>query len=112
MPIYAYRCQACQEETEALQKSSDAPLTTCKSCGAEALVKIISPVGVIFRGSGFHKNDYTGSGSKSGSGSSKPAESSAPASESAPSGDAPKTESKSESSGDSKPSGSGDNKVA
>lgn len=65
MPIYVYRCQSCQEYTEALQKVSDPLLTTCPNCGAEALTKVIAPVGVIFKGSGFHKNDYTAQSAKS-----------------------------------------------
>lgn len=72
MPIYVYRCQSCQEYTEALQKVSDPLLTTCPNCGAEALTKVIAPVGVIFKGSGFHKNDYTAQSAKSTS--SKPSE--------------------------------------
>lgn len=58
MPIYVYRCQSCAEYTEALQKASDPHLTTCQHCGAEALTRVVAPVGVIFKGSGFHKNDY------------------------------------------------------
>lgn len=65
MPIYVYRCQSCQEYTEALQKVSDPLLTTCSHCAAEALTKVIAPVGVIFKGSGFHKNDYTAQSAKS-----------------------------------------------
>ncbi len=71
MPIYVYRCQSCQEYTEALQKVSDPLLTQCSHCSAEALTKVIAPVGVIFKGSGFHKNDYTAQSAKSTS-SNKP----------------------------------------
>jgi putative FmdB family regulatory protein len=73
MPIYVYRCQECNEYTEALQKASDPLLKTCPHCQAEGLVKVIAPVGVIFKGTGFHKNDYSGK-SGAASGSSKPAE--------------------------------------
>lgn len=81
MPIYVYRCGSCQEYTEALQKASDAPLTLCPHCQSEALNRVIAPVGVIFKGSGFHKNDYSGksssaSGESANKGESKPAESS------------------------------------
>lgn len=71
MPIYVYKCGQCSEYHEALQKASDPLLTTCPFCQAEALTKVIAPVGVIFKGTGFHKNDYS---AKAGSGSaSKPA---------------------------------------
>lgn len=93
MPIYVYKCTECNEYCEALQKASDEPLKTCPQCKAEALIKVIAPVGVIFKGTGFHKNDYSGkssSSSKSSAAESKPAESttseSKPA-EAKPSGD-------------------------
>lgn len=71
MPIYVYKCGQCNEYHEALQKASDPLLTTCPFCQAEALTKVIAPVGVIFKGTGFHKNDYS---AKAGSSSSsKPA---------------------------------------
>ena len=60
MPIYVYRCEACQALTEALQKIGDAPLVECSHCKAMSLKKILSPVGIVFKGSGFHKNDYSG----------------------------------------------------
>lgn len=80
MPIYVYKCTECNEYCEALQKVSDEPLKTCPNCQAEALTKVIAPVGVIFKGTGFHKNDYSaksGSSSKPSSSESKPAESAA-----------------------------------
>ncbi|MBX3168430.1 MAG: zinc ribbon domain-containing protein [Candidatus Eremiobacteraeota bacterium] len=94
MPIYVYKCTECNEYCEALQKASDEPLKTCPNCQAEALTRVIAPVGVIFKGTGFHKNDYSGksgSSSKSAADESKPAETattseSKPA-ESKPSGD-------------------------
>lgn len=72
MPIYVYKCTECNEYHEALQKASDEPLKTCPFCQAEALTKVIAPVGVIFKGTGFHKNDY--SAKKSTASTSKPAE--------------------------------------
>lgn len=78
MPIYVYKCTECNEYCEALQKASDEPLKTCPNCQAEALIKVIAPVGVIFKGTGFHKNDYSGKSSNSASKpkteESKPAE--------------------------------------
>lgn len=72
MPIYVYRCEACSEVTEALQKLSDAPLSVCPACGNGSMRKLIAPAGVIFKGSGFHVNDYGGSGRRAATGSSEP----------------------------------------
>jgi len=56
MPTYEYECQACHERLEAVQKFSDTALTTCPKCGGE-LRKVFSAVGIVFKGSGFYKND-------------------------------------------------------
>lgn len=97
MPIYVYRCQQCNEYTEALQKASDPLLQTCPHCQAQALVKVIAPVGVIFKGTGFHKNDYSGKSGGS-AGASKPAET----------GDSKQAETKSEGAAASSTSSSSD----
>ena len=72
MPTYQYACTACGEQLEAVQSFTDSPLTECPACGG-ALRKVFSADGVVFKGSGFYKNDSR----KSGSSDSKPAESSA-----------------------------------
>ena len=60
MPTYGYRCTACGTEFERFQKMSDPPVTDC-DCGATGTVKkLIFPVGIQFKGSGFYVNDYTG----------------------------------------------------
>ena len=64
MPTYQYRCTECGEDLEAVQKFSDAPLTTCPACGGN-LRKVFNPVGVVFKGSGFYRTDSR-NGSKSG----------------------------------------------
>ncbi len=60
MPTYEYECQQCRERVEAVQKFSDASLTVCPLCGGE-LRKVFSAVGIVFKGSGFYKNDSRGS---------------------------------------------------
>lgn len=117
MPIYVYRCQQCNEYTEALQKASDELLKTCPLCQADALVKVIAPVGVIFKGTGFHKNDYSGKSSgssspKSDGAESKPAESKSDSAASAPSSDTGGASSSSSGGGDTGPKPSGGDKVA
>ena len=56
MPTYQYKCRQCEHELEAVQSFSDAPLTECPVCGG-ALRKVFSTVGVVFKGSGFYRND-------------------------------------------------------
>ena len=76
MPTYQYRCTECGEDLEAVQKFSDAPLTTCPVCGGR-LRKVFNAVGVVFKGSGFYRTDSRngskgGDGADSGSADKKP----------------------------------------
>jgi putative FmdB family regulatory protein len=66
MPTYQYRCTECGEDLEAVQKFSDAPLSTCPTCGGR-LRKVFNAVGVVFKGSGFYRTDSR-SGSANGDG--------------------------------------------
>lgn len=72
MPTYQYACTACDERLEVVQKFSDDPLTECPACSGR-LRKLFSPVGVVFKGSGFYKTDSRASAGKTGSSSSKDA---------------------------------------
>ena len=78
MPIYAYKCASCGFAKDVLQKVSDAPLTDCPECGAQAFAKQITAAGFQLKGSGWYATDFRG-GSKPASDSakteSKPAES-------------------------------------
>jgi len=82
MPTYAYRCASCSHQFDAVQKFSDAPLTTCPECGQEVR-RVFQPVGIVFKGSGWYINDSRGSDKSSGSekaaADSKPSADSAPA---------------------------------
>jgi putative FmdB family regulatory protein len=60
MPIYAYRCSACGHAKDVLQKLSDAPLSTCPSCGAEAFSKQVTAAGFQLKGSGWYVTDFRG----------------------------------------------------
>jgi len=86
MPTYEYECQSCHQRIEAVQKFSDAPLTTCEHCGGD-LKKVFSAVGIVFKGSGFYKNDSRGASSST----TPPASTPAPAASPAPSTPAPKS---------------------
>jgi putative FmdB family regulatory protein len=74
MPTYVYRCQSCATLREAVQKITDDPLTTCEDCGG-AVRRVLQPVGIVFKGSGFYVTDYkraeSGSNGKSASESGK-----------------------------------------
>ena len=77
MPTYEYACTECGDRTEVVQSIADAPLTTCTVCGGP-LRKVFSPVGIVFKGSGFYRTDSRGKPAKSdGESSKKPAEKSA-----------------------------------
>ena len=64
MPTYQYVCTECGEPLEVVQKFSDDPLTVCPACQGR-LRKVFSPVGVVFKGSGFYKTDSRSSSSSS-----------------------------------------------
>jgi putative FmdB family regulatory protein len=66
MPTYGYRCTTCSHEFERFQKISDPAVTACESCG-ETVKKILYPVGIQFKGSGFYVNDYAAKPAKSDS---------------------------------------------
>lgn len=56
MPTYQYACTTCEQELEAVQKFTDDALTDCPQCTGR-LRKVFSAVGVVFKGSGFYRND-------------------------------------------------------
>jgi putative FmdB family regulatory protein len=60
MPIYAYRCSDCGHSKDALQKMSDAPLTTCPACGKETFSKQVTAAGFALKGSGWYVTDFRG----------------------------------------------------
>jgi putative FmdB family regulatory protein len=63
MPTYEYACTECGERTEVVQSFSDPPLTTCPVCGG-TVRRVFSPVGIVFKGSGFYRTDSRGKSSK------------------------------------------------
>jgi putative FmdB family regulatory protein len=70
VPTYQYVCTECGDQVEAVQKFTDDPLTMHDACGGR-LRKVFSPVGIVFKGSGFYRTD-----SRKGSSASTPAASS------------------------------------
>ena len=95
MPTYQYACTSCGEQIEAVQRFTDDPLTVCPACGG-GLRKVFSPVGIVFKGSGFYRTD-----SRNGSvaGGEKDAVK--------PNGDGPKGDAKKDAGSSSSPSSEG-----
>ena len=68
MPFYAYKCESCGFAKDVLQKMSDAQLTVCPSCGADAFRKQVTAAGFQLKGSGWYVTDF-----RSGNGGGKEA---------------------------------------
>ena len=73
MPTYEYRCESCEKNFDVVQSFHDDPLTSCPTCGSPVR-KVFGNVGIVFKGSGFYKND-----SRSGGSGKAPAEGAAAA---------------------------------
>ena len=67
MPTYEYACTECGDRTEVFRLIADAPPTTCAVCGG-ILRKVFSPVGIVFKGSGFYRTDSRGKPAKTDGG--------------------------------------------
>src|SRR5690606_9454982 len=59
VPTYQYACTECGHRFEAVQAFSDNALTSCPECSGK-LRKVYGSVGVVFKGSGFYRNDARG----------------------------------------------------
>jgi putative FmdB family regulatory protein len=62
MPTYEYACVECGNHIEVVQSMSDPPLAVCAACGGK-LRKVFSPIGIVFKGSGFYRTDSRGKSS-------------------------------------------------
>ena len=83
MPIYTYRCENCGVQFERQQKFSDLPLTRCPECSKKTLRKVYTPVGIVFKGSGFYSTDHRSpSGQRSATAAANEEKASKPAAES------------------------------
>ena len=58
MPVYTYRCENCGVRFERMQGFNDPVLTRCPECNKKALRKVYTPVGIVFKGSGFYATDH------------------------------------------------------
>jgi putative FmdB family regulatory protein len=75
VPTYSYACTECDNRFDAVQAFSDDALTTCEKCSGR-LRKLFGSVGVVFKGSGFYRNDSRESTKASSNGSAKSSSSS------------------------------------
>ena len=105
MPTYSYACTACEHHFDIVQKFTDPSLTDCPECSGR-LRKLFSPVGIVFKGSGFYRTD-----SRSNSAANGKSDSEAPDKSSDKTGDKPKT-AESKPSSDAKTSSPKASKVA
>lgn len=64
MPTYEYRCRDCARKIEVQQSFADPPYEECEFCGGK-LRRVFSPIGVLFKGSGFYSTDARSSAKKS-----------------------------------------------
>lgn len=71
MPVYEYRCKSCGKTHEIEHGFHDKRPSECPSCGGE-LIRVFHPIGLVFKGSGFHKTDYGGASVRSGGESASP----------------------------------------
>lgn len=69
MPAYDFRCQACDHVFEIVRRAKDASDVACPTCGSETK-RVFTPVGVVFKGSGFHNTDYRAKPKESATGES------------------------------------------
>lgn len=83
MPTYQYVCTECGGQIEAVQKFTDDPLTVHDACGGR-LRKVFSPVGIVFKGSGFYRTDSRKGSSASVNASSSSSDSASSAGEKKP----------------------------
>ena len=68
MPLYEYRCEACEHVFEVIQKFSDGPIAVCPSCGQGPVEKLPSSPAIQFKGTGWYITDYARKGQTGQSG--------------------------------------------
>jgi putative FmdB family regulatory protein len=105
VPTYQYACTDCGDKSEVVQRFTDDPLTVCAACGGK-LRKVFSPVGIVFKGSGFYRTDSRNGSSADGAGKDAAAKDGA-AKDGATNGSSSADSAASSSSSDSAKNGSG-----
>ena len=106
MPIYEYKCPNNHHFEVFHGMTEDGP-TACEVCGASPLQRVLHPVAVHYKGSGFYSTDYGRKGKQGGKDGGSSSSDSSGGSSSDQSSSSSSSESGSKSGGDSakKPSG-------
>ncbi len=86
MPTYEYRCVSCEHQFERFQRMSDEPVKECEVCG-EPVKRLLFPVAIQFKGSGFYTTDYARKSTLASSGSKSEGASDSSSGEGSGSGD-------------------------
>lgn len=94
MPTYSYACTECDNKFDMVQAFSDDALTQCPQCDGR-LRKLFGKVGVVFKGSGFYRNDSREAAKSASNGSAKSSESASSASSTETKSDTTKSDSSS-----------------
>ena len=111
MPTYQYACTECGEHLEAVQSFSDPALTVCPNCQGK-LRKVFNSVGIVFKGSGFYRNDSRPSSAEKSNGSTPSSDSSTPSKSDSSSSTSSSSPAKSDSSSSSSASSSSSSSTA
>jgi putative FmdB family regulatory protein len=106
LPTYQYRCTECDHAFEEFQSFTDDALTVCPVCGGR-LRKVYNAVGVVFKGSGFYRNDSRGTTTSSETPAAKTSDASASSSSSSSSSSTTDSSTSTSSSSTSAPAASG-----
>jgi len=107
MPIYTYRCESCGVQFERHQSFNDEPLKRCPECSKNSLRKVLTPAGIIFKGSGWYATDHKSPSGQNRSQKAEGKETGASASESSGSSEKSESSGSGDSKGDSKKESSG-----
>ncbi len=75
MPIYSYKCESCGEVFDKLVKAGENGKVKCVECKSDTQ-RVFSPVGIIFKGSGFYSTDYKSGTKNAGAADNPPSSSS------------------------------------
>ena len=62
MPIYEYRCNACNHHFDAMQKVNDEPLKECPCCAESSVIRLVSAAGFQLKGTGWYATDFKNKG--------------------------------------------------
>lgn len=73
MPAYDFRCTSCRHTFEVIRPASDTSVPDCPECG-DTTKRVFTPVGVVFKGSGFYNTDYKGKNAAAKPADTKPAD--------------------------------------